>query len=72
MNILKMIGKVLAMLLGVVIVLLSLTSIHYRFKVHNIMNQLKKNGYCNLVSAGDYKLNTLKVGNKNGKHKIVC
>ena len=44
MNILKMIGKVLAMLLGVVIVLLSLTSIHYRFKVHNIMNRLKKNG----------------------------
>ncbi|MCR4997409.1 MAG: hypothetical protein K6A61_08920 [Butyrivibrio sp.] len=37
-----MIGKVLAMLLGVVIVLLSLTSIHYRFKVHNIMNRLKK------------------------------
>ena len=72
MNILKMIGKVLAMLLGVVIVLLSLTSIHYRFKVHNIMNRLKKDGYCNLVSAGDYKLNTLKVGNENGKHKIVC
>ena len=72
MKILKMIGKVLAMLLGVVIVLLSLTSIHYRFKLHNIMNRLKKDGYCNLVSAGDYKLNTLKVGNENGKHKIVC
>ena len=55
-----MIGKVLAMLLGVVIVLLSITSIHYRFKVHNIMNRLKKDGYCNLVSAGYYKLNTLK------------
>ncbi|MBR6403716.1 MAG: alpha/beta hydrolase [Eubacterium sp.] len=49
-----------------------LFTIHYRVKVNDIMSQLEKNGYCNLVSAGDYKLNALKVGNVNGKHKIVC
>ena len=72
MKVLKIIGKGLAIILGVVIVLLLITSIYYRLKAHNIMSQLKNDGYCNLVSAGDYKLNALKVGNENGKHKIVC
>ena len=72
MKALKMIGKALAVILGIVIVLLLITSVHYRIKVHSIMSQLKNDGYCNLVSAGDYKLNALKVGNENGKHKIVC
>ena len=72
MKALKIIGKVFAIILGVVIVLLLIKSIHYRVKVKNIMSQLKKDGYCNLVSAGDYKLNALKVGNENGKHKIIC
>ena len=72
MKVLKIIGKGLAIILGVIVVLLLITSIHYRIKLHNVMNQLKNDGYCNLVSAGDYKLNALKVGNENGKHKIVC
>ena len=72
MKALKMIGKALAVILGIVIVLLLITSVHYRIKVHSIMSQLKNDGYCNLVSAGEYKLNALKVGNENGKHKIVC
>ena len=72
MKVLKIIGKGLAIILGIVIVLLLITSIYYRLKAHNIMSQLKNDGYCNLVSAGEYKLNALKVGNENGKHKIVC
>ncbi|MBO4912559.1 MAG: alpha/beta hydrolase [Butyrivibrio sp.] len=72
MKILKTIGKVIAIILGAIVVLLLIASIHYRIKVHSTMNQLKESGYCNLVSAGDYKLNVLKVGNESGKHKIVC
>ncbi len=33
---------------------------------------LKEQGYCNLVSAGDYSVNVLPFGNENGKHRIIA
>ncbi|MBR5649594.1 alpha/beta fold hydrolase [Pseudobutyrivibrio sp.] len=56
--------------LSLLVVLLIFTSIFYRVKLHKIMNTLEP---CRcLVSAGDYDLNVSVVGNKNGKHTIVC
>lgn len=53
-----------------IIVLLVTTSIVYRVKLHKIMNTLEP---CScLVSAGEYELNVARIGNKDGKHKIVC
>ena len=69
---LKTVGKVVGVIIGVVIFIFIITSISYRVKVHNLMSQLEEDGYRNLVSVGDYELNALKVGNENGKHKIVC
>lgn len=56
--------------LSLLVVLLIFTSIFYRVKLHKIMNTLEPCRY--LVSAGDYDLNVSVVGNKNGKHTIVC
>ena len=56
--------------LSLLVVLLIFTSIFYRVKLNKIMNTLEPCRY--LVSAGDYDLNVSVVGNKNGKHTIVC
>lgn len=68
---LLVVRNILLGLLGLI-----LLSVLVIFIVHICMSaserdRLKKEGYINPVSVGDYSLNVYSYGNKNGKHKIV-
>lgn len=64
----------LKILFGVfIIILLSIIIIFivHKIKCNNEYNELKKAGYINKYSVGDYDLNIYRVGNKNSKHKLI-
>ena len=64
-------GKVLLTLLVIVVVILGGLFIFHKIKHGIDMKYLTENGYYNPVSIGDYSLNVVKIGNENGKGKIV-
>lgn len=70
----KKLKMFLKILLGIfIIVLLSIIIIFivHKIKCNNEFNELKKAGYINKYSVGDYDLNIYRVGNKNSKHKLI-
>lgn len=64
-------GKVLLTLFSIIVVILSGLFIFHKIKHGIDMKYLTENGYYNPVSVGDYSLNVVKIGNENGKGKIV-
>ena len=64
-------GKVLLMLFSIIVVILGGLFIFHKIKHSIDMKYLTENGYYNPVSIGDYSLNVVKIGNENGKGKIV-
>ena len=64
-------GKGLLMLFSIIVVILGGLFIFHKIKHGIDMKYLTKNGYYNPVSIGDYSLNVVKIGNENGKGKIV-
>ncbi len=63
--------KVLRTILIIVVVILGGLFIFHQIKHGIDMKYLTENGYYNPVSIGDYSLNVVKIGNENGKGKIV-
>ena len=63
--------KVLRTFLIIVVVILGGLFIFHQIKHGIDMKYLTENGYYNPVSIGDYSLNVVKIGNENGKGKIV-
>ena len=63
--------KVLRTFLIIVVVILCGLFIFHQIKHSVDMKYLMENGYYNPVSIGDYSLNVVKIGNENGKGKIV-
>ena len=64
-------GKVLLTLLVIVVVILGGLFVFHKIKLGIDMKYLTEEGYYNPVSIGDYSVNVIKVGNENGKGKIV-
>ena len=64
-------GKVLLTLFSIIVVILGGLFIFHKIKHGIDMKYLTENGYYNPVSIGDYSLNVVKIGNENGKGKIV-
>lgn len=64
-------GKILLAVFIIIAVLLGGLFIFHRIKHGIDMKYLTEKGYYNPVSVGDYFVNVVKVGNENGKGKIV-
>ncbi|MBR6256130.1 MAG: alpha/beta hydrolase [Lachnospiraceae bacterium] len=64
-------GKVLLTLFVIVVVILGGLFVFHKIKLGIDMKYLTEKGYYNPVSIGDYSVNVIKVGNENGKGKIV-
>ena len=64
-------GKVLLTVLIIAVVILVGLFVFHKIKHRIDMKYLTENGYYNPVSIGDYSVNSVKVGNENGKGKIV-
>lgn len=68
---LKIVRNVFLGLLGLILLSVLVIFIVHICMSANEKDRLKKEGYINPVSVGDYNLNVYSYGNKNGKHKIV-
>ena len=70
----KILKIILAFTISIIVAFLllwiSAFTVH-SIKTHNEVELLKREGYYNLVSVGDYNLNVAKFGNPDGKHTIV-
>jgi pimeloyl-ACP methyl ester carboxylesterase len=64
-------GKILLAVFIIIAVLSGGLFIFHRIKHGIDMKYLTEKGYYNPVSVGDYSVNVVKVGNENGKGKIV-
>ncbi len=64
-------GKILLVVFIIIAVLSGGLFIFHRIKHGIDMKYLTEKGYYNPVSVGDYSVNVVKVGNENGKGKIV-
>ena len=64
-------GKVILTLFIIVAVILAGLFVFHRVKHGIDMKYLAEKGYYNPVSIGDLSVNVVKVGNENGKGKIV-
>ena len=64
-------GKVLLTIFLIVVVIFGGLFIFHRIKHGIDMKYLTEKGYYNPVPIGDYSVNVIKVGNENGKGKIV-
>lgn len=67
----KIIVRALLILLAATLLFTLATFIIHRIKTGEEIALLKKKGYYNPVSVGNYSLNAAKFGNPDGKHTIV-
>ena len=66
------IGKSLLILIGFIIACLIFLFIYRQIRLKTDLDYLRKQGYYNPVSVGDYSLNLLNFGNKDGNHTIIA
>lgn len=71
-KILKIIFKTLLVITILISIFILSNYLIHKIKFKNEYNALKKIGYINKYSAGDYNLNVYRVGNKSSKHKIIA
>lgn len=71
-KIVRIIFKAVLSIVALLAVFIAAISVSYHIKSTKLMRNLRDEGYENLVSVGDYKLNVLKVGNEEGEHTFVC
>lgn len=67
----KKIGIGVLIILGVIILFTIGLFVFHKIKSNSELELLKKQGYYNLVSVGDYSLNVSVFGNYEGKHRII-
>lgn len=70
-KIIKFIKSLLIIILSLLVISIVGTFVFHKVKGNKELKMLKEEGYYNLVSVGDYSLNVIDFGNKNGKHTIV-
>lgn len=70
-NILKIVRNIMLVVLIIVVVFLLAVFIFDKYKKSQERALIEKEGYVNLVSAGDYNLNTYIYGKEDGEHTIV-
>lgn len=71
-KIFKNIVRVFLIILAMLLLLWLLVFINSKIRFKRDKAFLKEQGYCNLVSAGEYSVNVLSYGNENGKHRIIA
>lgn len=67
----KTLKKVIIIIFSSLAVLLIGLIIFHQIKLAGNRKLAEQNGYYNLVSVGDYSLNTVRFGKENAEHKIV-
>ena len=70
-NILKIVRNIIFVILIIAVIFVLVVFIFDRYQNSQERALLEKEGYVNLVSAGDYNLNARIYGKENGKHTIV-
>ncbi|MEE0929797.1 MAG: alpha/beta hydrolase [Acutalibacteraceae bacterium] len=70
-NILKIVRNIIFVILIIAVIFVLVVFIFDRYQNSQERALLEKEGYVNLVSAGDYNLNARIYGKENGEHTIV-
>ncbi|OPZ19985.1 MAG: haloalkane dehalogenase [Firmicutes bacterium ADurb.BinA205] len=68
----KKIVRVFLIILAILLLLWLLVFINSKIRFKRDKTFLEEKGYCDLVSAGEYSVNVLICGNKNGNHRIIA
>ena len=72
MNVIKKIGKVIAVITIILLVTLAGLFIYHRVNLSKNRKFLEEKGYYNLVSVGNHSLNLIKYGNAEEGHRVIA